>query len=536
VLNKNTQTSTVKYLLEKQCKSRGEAVYLISAKTSEEATFNDVYSMANQIGHALKSFSCKKGDTVATMLTTSFEAVYSWFGCSVIGAIEVPINNAYKGNILRYVLNNSEAKILIVEAAFLPRIVELRNELEFIGKIIVVRDKDTVPTNIHLPIITWEDFLKDKSTNPHQEELYDWDVFHMIYTSGTTGPSKGVLCTYKQTYVSTIGTLREDNTTEKDRYYNPFPLNHIGGRSSLYGMLIRGGSVVLRDRFKTSSFWEDVKRFRCTCTLLLGAMANFIYKQPPTFEDAENSLRWLSMIPLIPEVEDFKKRFNVKVQTCYNMTEISSPVLSPGFNLLDNKSCGKARPGFDVRLVNEMDEEVPHGEVGEMVIRSEIPWSLNVGYWKMAEKTVEAWRNLWFHTGDLFYRDQEGNYYYVDRKKDAIRRRGENISSSEVESEVNQFPKVLESAAVAIPSELGEEEIKIVVVEKEVGSLQHEELIHYLVSRMPHFMVPRYVEIVKELPKTETQKIMKAVLRDQGITENTWDREKSGIKVTNDKV
>jgi crotonobetaine/carnitine-CoA ligase len=237
------------------------------------------------------------------------------------------------------------------------------------------------------------------------------------------------------------------------------------------------------------------------------------------------------MIPLIPEVEAFKERFGVRVRTIFNQTEISSPIGTPGYDLFDAKSCGRARPGFDCRVVNDADEEVPHGEVGELVVRTDRPWRLMAGYYKEPEKTVQAWRNQWLHTGDGFRRDEDGNFYFVDRFKDVIRRRGENISSVEVELITNQHEDVLESAAVPVTSEVGEEEVKIVVVLKPGRVLEEAALARFCEERMPRFMVPRYVEFVDALPKTPTEKIRKAELRKLGITEQTWDRDAARARV-----
>ncbi|WP_156289684.1 AMP-binding protein [Oceanobacillus salinisoli] len=523
---------TIKYLLEKQSEVRGDSIYLQSANTGEEATFNEVLYYANKVGNGLNSLGINKGEMVATMIPTQFEAIYAWYGCAMIGAIEVPINNAYKGNILKYIINNSESKLLVIEASILSRIYEIQDELDILEKVVVIglNDDENIKLPLKFSVIKWEDLIT-KNTTEYRSDIYNYDINHMLYTSGTTGPSKGVLCTFSHNYETAVGSVREEVVTDQDIYYNPLPINHIGGRVALTAMLVYGGKVVLRDVFRTDKFWSDIEKFQCTCTLLLGAMANFIYKLPSNSNNKNNTLKWLNMIPLIPEVEEFKKRFQVHVQTVFNMTEICAPITSDGFKLKDNKSCGKVRKGFEIRLVNDFDEEVPHGKVGELVVRSEKPWVLMAGYWKMPEKTVEAWRNQWLHTGDLFTRDEEGNFYFVDRVKDSIRRRGENISSMEVESEINGYPKVLESAAVAVPSSDGEEEIKACIVPQPNETIMPDELIKFLVDRMPHFMVPRYIEILEELPKTQTQKIQKSELRKNGITNKTWDRDEAGIKV-----
>jgi crotonobetaine/carnitine-CoA ligase len=316
-----------------------------------------------------------------------------------------------------------------------------------------------------------------------------------------------------------------------DVFYNPFPMFHVTGQYCYYTMMVVGGGVAAREVFSISSFWEDIDKYKCTCTLLLSSMVPFVYNQPSREDDAQHPLSKILMVPLIDEMDDFKERFGVQVMTCFNMTEVSTPICSDGFNLIDNKSCGRVRPGAQVRIVDENDEEIPPYQVGELIVRTDEPWTMNEGYWKMPDKTAEAWRNQWLHTGDGFYRNDDGDFYFVDRLKDAIRRRGENISSFEVETEINTHPAVLESAAVAVPSEYSEDEIKAVIVLHPHQKLKAEELIKYLEPRMPYFMVPRFVEFVEELPKTPTEKVRKTALRETGVNENTWDLVKAGIKL-----
>ena len=240
------------------------------------------------------------------------------------------------------------------------------------------------------------------------------------------------------------------------------------------------------------------------------------------------------MVPLAGDIAAFSKRFGCEVYTIFNMTEISTPIISEP-NPLVRGTCGRKRDGVDVRLVDDNDCEVPDGTVGEMIVRTDRPWGMNSGYHKNPKATAEAWRNGWFHTGDSFRRDAQGYYYFVDRKKDAIRRRGENISSFEVEADVQAFPAVREVAAIGVPNEMSEEDVLVVVAPMQGASLDPAELIAFLRERMAHFMVPRYVRVVAELPKTPSNKVMKAELRREGVTADTWDRERAGIAVRSDR-
>ena len=290
---------------------------------------------------------------------------------------------------------------------------------------------------------------------------------------------------------------------------------------------------MIRESFSTDDFWDDVGRWGATHAIVLPPMAYFLLRQPETPQDADNPMRTVVMAPVIPEVDTFKRRFGVEVYTTYNMTEINCPIVRPEepCNSNNHQSCGRVRDGVEVRIVDANDQVVPPNTPGEMIVRAE-PWALNDGYWNMPDKSLEAWRNGWFHTGDAFTYDEEGNYYFVDRAKDYIRRRGENISSFEVEAAVNEHPDVLESGAVAVPSDEGEDEVKIAVVLNPGIEFAPEGLIEFLIPRMPRFAIPRYVEVWEELPKTEaTARIQKAKIRERGVSEDTWDRVAAGVEL-----
>ncbi|MEM6986533.1 MAG: AMP-binding protein, partial [Pseudomonadota bacterium] len=260
--------------------------------------------------------------------------------------------------------------------------------------------------------------------------------------------------------------------------------------------------------------WDDVHRYQATTSFLLGAMANFLYQQSASEAELNNSLDRVLMVPLIPEVDDFKSRFECRVSTTWGGTEMNCPMRS-GFDLINNKTCGRvATDRYEVRIVDEDDIEVAPGVPGEALVRAKEPWIISNGYWNHAEWTVSAWRNQWFHTGDMLMCDDMGNYYFVDRTKDAIRRRGENISSMEVENEINAHPGVLECAVIPVASEQTEQEVMAVVVAKDGHPVDAEELTRFLEPRMAYFMVPRFILFVEALPKTPTGKIQRFKLRD----------------------
>jgi crotonobetaine/carnitine-CoA ligase len=355
----------------------------------------------------------------------------------------------------------------------------------------------------------------------------------IIYTSGTTGPSKGVLVSYLHLF-SAAGPETWPFVTEEDRFLINGPMFHVLGMGPMYCLLARGGSLAIVDRFDTATFWESVRRTGATSAFLLGVMATFLEKAPETERDADNPLRLVLMVPLGDGAERFAKRFGLDVYTIFNMTEISTPIVSEP-NPKVAGTCGKVREGVEVRLVDANDCEVERGRVGEMIIRTDRPWAMNSGYYGNPEATAKAWRNGWFHTGDAFMQDEAGNFFFVDRIKDTIRRRGENISSFEVEVEVLAHPDVNEAAAVGVPSEYGEDEVMVVVAPVQGREIDPGALFEFLRDRLAYFMLPRYIRILPQLPKTPTEKVRKVELREQGAGADAWDREAAGVSVKGER-
>ena len=480
------------------------------AEADQEATFWANFFRQNGVG---------EGTPVLVMLPTCIRNVVVWLGLAWVRAIEVPVNTDLKGSLLAHVLRNSTAGLLVTSHQYLEALGGALPDAPNV-ELLVVPDAvagDPAP----LPMIGGP----QPSASVGPEELSGPQPHHtasVLYTSGTTGPSKGVIIPWGQMQATAFASFDLSDFTSADAFYCPFTLYHVTGKCCVYAAAMIGGRAVLRTRWDTSAFWDDIERYRCTATVLMGAMANFLYRS--TRPSVTNTpLKRVLMAPLIPEVYEFGARFDVEVHTVFNMSEVSVPLRS-GQDLVDSSSCGRPRPGYECRLVDSLDQEVDPGVVGELVLRPVDPWTMMAGYWQMPEATVSAWRNLWFHTGDAMRRDEDGNFYFVDRLKDSIRRRGENVSSLELEQEVMRHPKVLEAAAVGVPSEWGEEDIRVVAVLRPEQALDPGDLAEYLDSRLPRFMLPRYVEIVPALPKSTTGKIQKQVLRDSPLAATGWTR------------
>jgi crotonobetaine/carnitine-CoA ligase len=347
------------------------------------------------------------------------------------------------------------------------------------------------------------------------------DIACITYTSGTTGPSKGVLLPWGRLWPEVTWM----DLGPEDVLYSPFPVFHMSGLVALAWIGFPGGQLVTRESFKTQYFWADVRRFGCTATALIPVMMNWLIDQEPADDDLDNPLRVVSGAPVVPRVEQFKRRFGVQMRTVYSTTEAGMPLYAGPDVGADRVSTAKwASPGFQVRVVDEHDVPVEPGQIGELLVRSDEPWSMMVGYFGMPEKTADAWRNGWFHTGDGFVEEAPGRYHFVDRITDSMRRRGENISSMEVEAYVNAHPAVAETAAIGVPSEDGEEDVKVCVVLHDGMELAPTELHEFLASRMPGFMVPRYIEYLINPERTEAMlRIKKPPLRADPINARTWD-------------
>jgi crotonobetaine/carnitine-CoA ligase len=327
-----------------------------------------------------------------------------------------------------------------------------------------------------------------------------------------------------QIHATATGTFPLADLGDDEVFYSPFTLFHMSGKLPPAVMAGCGGSVVMREHLSLSAFWDDIRRVGATTTIFSKVATDLLMAEPPTPTDRDLPLRQVVMGPVAPDHAAFTERFGVRVGTAFNMTEISVPLHS--WQIGDPASCGRLRqgyPGYECRLVDEHDLDVAEGELGELVVRTTVPWTLTAGYHGYPDKTAESWRNGWFHTGDAFRRVGE-DYYFVDRFKDALRRRGENISSFEVELGVCSHPEVAECAVVAAPGGDSGDEIKAVVVLTPGSTLTPEALMEHLAPRMPRFMLPRYVEVVAELPKTPTLKVRKAELRADALNQRTWDR------------
>jgi crotonobetaine/carnitine-CoA ligase len=533
---------TVNDVLSQQVALRGKKPFL-QFEDGPEVTYAEMFDIVRRFAMGLNSLGVNKGDKVLNMLPNSPECVYVWLAVNALGAVEVPVNNAYKGYFLERVVNDSGSQLMIVDSKFVERIKACEKNLPHLKTLIVsgFPDKEypEPPPLSNIRIYPISNLYDAMPIEQFASVTYR-DLGVIMYTSGTTGPSKGVLMTHAHMYLYGYNFADQMRMTEDDVCYICLPIVHANAKFlQVYPALLSGGKIVIYRRFSASNWLNHIRKARATLTNTLGIMNEFIWRQAARVDDADNPLRAISSLPIPPEFAlEFERRFGVKCIEGYGMTEIGCITYRPYDESLVLGSCGKSLSSwFEVKIVDpETDEELPPNVPGEIVVRPKEPWSIMIGYHNMPESTVNTWRNYWFHTGDAGKKDENGYFYFIDRIKDYIRIRAENISSFEIERVLMEHPAIEEAAAVGIKSEFagGEDEIKVCLVLEEGHYLKPEDLVSYCIDRMPRFAVPRYVEFLEELPKTMSEKIQKHKLRETGVTEKTWDREKAGIKVPKD--
>ena len=499
------------------------------------ATVGELHERALHWARALMHEGVQPGDHVVSMMESTAENFALWLGIAWAGAVEVPINVDLLGGVLVHQLNTAKPRVAVAVPRALANLLAAAPRVPTLEHVVVVGD-DLPATDVRATRST--DLLAAAPGSPPRPyaDLAAHDIASVMYTSGTTGPSKGVLMPWGQLHagmILTAGMIARGPVPDKVLYVNG-PPNHVQAKGGVAAMAIVGGQVLLRHSFSLSHFWDDVAAHGVTDTSLVGSMASFLMSAPESPEDVHTTLSNVLMAPMVPAVDEFNRRYGTRTWTAYNMTEISVPTLLADWVAGDTPNCGPIREGYpyyEARIVDEFDREVPDGEVGELILRTGAPWTMNAGYLDMPEATVRAWRNGWFHTGDGFRQDPQGRFHFVDRLKDTIRRRGENISSFEVEAEVIAHPAISECAAIAVPAADAEDEIKVAVVLREGTTLTGEELVGFLAGRMPRFMVPRYVQVVDALPKTPTLRVQKGeVSRSVSPEDGVWDLAPDGAR------
>ena len=515
---------TLPRMLDVQAARHGDRLLLSTAGGTW--TVRQAREVASGRAAALRAAGISAGDRVAILCSNRIEMLEIFLGLSWIGAVAVPINTAAMAPQIAYCLSNSGARLLVIEQRLFDRLSPACDGVASLQAIWVI-GSDALPSGTGALVGGMPP--RGEATAP--APVGPGDTLAILYTSGTTGPSKGVMCPHAQYYWWGVHSARLLGLTADDVLCTTLPLFHINALNTFAQALLCGARMVLERRFSASGFWPAMIRNQATVIYLLGAMVPILLAREIQTDERAHRIR-TGLGPGVPADlgQAFAARTGISLLEGYGSTETnfvigaSEPAQKPG-------TMGRIVEGFEARVVDADDVEVAPGEIGELVLRADQPFAFATGYFGMPDKTVEAWRNLWFHTGDRVVRDAEGYFRFVDRLKDAIRRRGENISSYEVEQVLLAHPDIAMAAVFPVRSELAEDEVMAAIVAHPGSVVDPIALMQFCEGRLPYFAIPRFVDTLADLPKTENGKIRKYELRDRGVTASTWDREASGYRL-----
>ena len=498
-----------------------------------QLSYAELDAQATAVGAGLLALGLEHGESVGVFLSNRAEYLSAYFGITRAGLVEVPINTAYKGTFLDYALDHTGVRALITESRLADALGTLPELPEALTTVVFV---DEVPAGFArrgVRALTWAQLLAEGDPQAVFPAVEPGDTAVVMLTSGTTGKSKGVVCPHLHNVVGARECAAQMATTADDRLYTCLPLFHGAAAINIsLHAIYAGATIVLGKRFSASRFWDEVRRHGVTQFNALGSMLPVLLAQPPSERDRDHPAVRAFAAPAPPEVlHPFEQRFGVHIVEGYGLTEIKNVTYNP----LEGRKVGSlGKPTASTILEIHDDHGNPLGprEIGEIVYRPRVDGIMFKHYHRDPEATRTSFQDGWWRTGDLGFTDEDGFFYFVDRKKDALRRRGENISSHEVETVLRAFPGVVEAAAVATPSELGEDEVLAVVEVAAAADLDLKALFEHCDRTMPHFMVPRYYRVVDQMPRTPTGKLQKGVLREEGLTGNVWDAQAAGLTPT----
>jgi crotonobetaine/carnitine-CoA ligase len=507
-------------LIEHQAGIHGDRPYILHEDRT--VSFADFDRHTCQMANGLHDQDAISGDGLGILMANCPEYYFLFYGLPKGGFYSVPINTALKGEGLEYILNNSDVKFLAVDEEFYPKIAELGSGIEKIEKIFVRRTSDAaLPPNT----LDFAELFQASPEKPKHKTDPD-AIKYLMYTSGTTGFPKGVVNRNRSDNVQGALKLAGLLVTPDDVLYTALPLFHANALVMTASFAMAGGVPFgLDKKFSASRFWDNIRYYGATQFNGIGAMIPILMKQPERPNDADNPVRMVLSAACPANLwEAFEKRFGLKIWEVYGAVD-GGGVFTLNMGNAPAGSIGKPIRG-EWKLVDENGKEVPQGEIGEMINKVEDGATRTVEYYKNENASEKKAKGGWIYSGDLFYADKDGNLYFVDRASDSMRRRGENISSFEVQSIVEKHPDIMSCAAFGVPSELGEDEVMIWVKPIKNKTIDLKALIHHCVDNMAYFMVPRFIDIVDAIPTTGTLRAQKATMKKQGVTERTWDREK----------
>jgi crotonobetaine/carnitine-CoA ligase len=523
--------------LRAQAALRGGDVFLLVPEEDRQWTYSEILADSESVGRNFVAAGAEHGDRIIMVGENTSQFIRAWFGCSLAGLVEVPLNTSYEGEFLAHQVRTVKAKFAVIDDTFAARFVAIEESARHIEKFWVIDTGRASEAIESLRAAGWDaEAWHELERDVHAElrEPKPSDLAAILFTSGTTGPSKGVAMPHGQLFFFATEIASLSRLTPADRYLSVTPLFHANAQFlAVLPALITGGSVVVRKKFSASRWIDQVREHDVTATNFIGVMMSFVAKQDPRPDDADNKLRVIFAAPTASTLtQNFIDRFGMEaIVEAFGLTETSSPFLTPyGVPRPEGAVGLLAADWFEAQLVDpETDQEVERGQVGELVVRTKFPWTFSLGYYNLPEKTAEAWRNLWFHTGDALWQDEDGWYYFVDRFKDALRHRGHNISSYEIEQAIFGLEGVEDVAVIGVPSEVegGEDDVLAIVVADE--RVDAPGVWAWCEGRVPDYAVPRYVRFTEALPKTPTEKVQKTTLRSEGVTAKTIDRLTSRV-------
>ena len=510
--------------------------------SGEKITYQECFDRSLQTAAMFREFGITKGDRVALFLPNCPEFLYCWFGLSMIGAISVPINTAYKKDETFYILDNSDASAFVAHQTLLSVAVPAGQMSKNLKAQLYVLDGNVGGLETTTNMKDWKEFYECWDSQPSGDldnTVLPDDISMLVYTSGTTGNPKGVQVTHLMYVAAGQGFAYWTHATSRDRFFTCLPYFHANAQYySTMGTMAAGATLIVESRFSASRFWSQVKESRATVVNFIGMMMPVLSKQPSSHDDRENEVRLFYGSPAFSKefLEEFQERFGTQIIVGFGMTETCYGTIEELGDSRRSNSSGLPRKhpdeGFvnQLKIADELGNALPTGQVGEISIKNP---AITPGYWRNEEQSRLSLRDGWLYTGDLGWLDEDGYLYFVDRKKDVIRRRGENISSQEVEDVIKRHASVLDCAVIAVPSDLGEDEVKAYVLPRDGIKLQPEDIIYWCADNLAYFKCPRYIELREDLPRTPSLRVRKDVLRQErdDLVQGCFDREQAGIVI-----
>jgi len=524
---------TIGHVLADKAARLGDRTWLIHG--ADRYGYAQAHDLSNRYANGFRALGIAKGDHVAVMLPNCPEFIWTIWGLAKLGAVAVPLNTAARGELLRYFITQSDSVVAVVAAEWAPRVAEALTGEHKVHTFVALGNGAPL-AGLGRPVADLAAFASASAEEPDRDAVLASDPQYIMYTSGTTGPSKGVISPHSQAHGVGRSLALNFGYRPDDVLYTCLPLFHGNALwYSCYAALWADAALAISPRFTATGFWDEIRATGATQFNSLGAMTNILLRAPASPRDREHRVRQAMIVPLSPQTyREVSDRFGVQVTSLYAMTEtFAVTMFTPDDPEAKGASAGRPRGLAELQIVSDEDEPLPIGQVGEICVRPLERGIVMAGYYKMAEATVRDTRDLWLHTGDRGWLDEQGYLFFVDRKKESIRRRGENISAYEVEMLISKHPAVMEVAAVPISSELSEDEVMVYVVCRDGHTISEEELVRFANRNMAHFMVPRFVRFIDALPKTPSEKIEKYKLKvwAEQNRQALWDREVVGLKL-----